>query len=83
MMALLGIAVFVAAMVLDFAETRYVLAVERKAGRDAAAWSVLMWAISCFGFVAVLNVSLWLLVPEGLGLYCGTRLALRARPCSA
>jgi len=36
MLALIAIAVFVSAMVIDFAETRYVLAVDRGAARDAA-----------------------------------------------
>ena len=81
MMALLAIAVFVSAMVIDFAEARYVLAVERRAPRDAAWWSVVMYAVGALGFVAVVNVSLYLMIPEGLGFYCGTRLALRARSC--
>jgi hypothetical protein len=81
MLALLVIAVFVSAMVIDYAEARYVMAVEREAARDAAAWSVVMYAVGCLGFVAVLQVSLWLMVPEGLGFYCGTRLALRAKRC--
>lgn len=83
MLALLVVAVFVSAMVIDYAETRYVLAVERRAARDAALWSVVMYAIGCLGFVAVLNVSLWLMIPEGLGFYCGTRIALRAHPCES
>lgn len=81
MMALLAIAVFVSAMVIDYAEARYVLAVDRGLARDAALWSVVMYAVGALGFVAVLNVSLWLMVPEGLGFYCGTRLALRAKRC--
>lgn len=81
MLALLAIAVFVSAMVIDFAEARYVLAVERGAARDAAMWSVVMYAIGCLGFVAVINVSLYLMIPEGLGFYCGTRLALRSKIC--
>lgn len=78
--ALLVIAVFLSAMVIDFAEARYVLAVERRQARDAAMWSVVMYAMGCLGFVAVLNVSLWLMLPEGIGFYCGTRLALRTNP---
>lgn len=81
MLALLAIAVFISAMVIDFAEARYVIAVERAAARDAALWSVVMYAVGCLGFVAVLNVSLYLMIPEGLGFYCGTHLALRKKPC--
>src|SRR4029077_15362635 len=79
MMGLLAIAVFASAMVIDFAEARYVLAVEERNAHRAAAWSLVMWALGCFGFVAVLDCSLWLMIPEGLGFYCGTRLALRPR----
>lgn len=81
MMALLAIAVFISAMVIDFAEARYVLAVEARDAHRAAAWSLMMWALGCLGFVAVLDCSLWLMVPEGLGFYCGTRLALRPKSC--
>lgn len=81
MLALLAIAVFVSAMVIDYAEARYVMSVERGAAREAALWSVVMYSVGCLGFIAVLDVSLWLMIPEGAGFYCGTRLALRARRC--
>jgi uncharacterized membrane protein len=81
MMALLVIAVFVSAVVIDYAETRYVLAVERGRAEAAAMWSVLMYAVGCLGFVAVLDCSLWLMIPEALGFYCGTRIALHPRRC--
>jgi uncharacterized membrane protein len=81
MLPLLVIAVFVSAVVIDYAEARYVLAVERGRADAAALWSVLMWAVGCLGFVAVLDVSLYLMIPEGLGFYCGTRIALRAHNC--
>jgi uncharacterized membrane protein len=83
MLALLAIAVFVSAMIIDFAEARYVIAVELGAANVAAWWSITMYAIGCFGFIAVLQYSLWLMVPEGLGLYCGTRLALRKDRCKS
>jgi uncharacterized membrane protein len=68
--------VFVSAMIIDFAETRYVCAVTRRDAHAAALWSLTMYAIGALGFVAVINVSLWLMVPEALGFYCGTRIAL-------
>jgi uncharacterized membrane protein len=77
MLALLAIAVFVSAMVIDFAEARYVIAVELGAANHAALWSITMYAVGCLGFIAVLQYSLWLMLPEGLGFYVGTRLALR------
>lgn len=83
MLALLTLAVFVSAMAIDYAEARYVLAVERRDARDAAMWSVAMYTLGCLGFVAVLEVSLYLMIPEALGFYCGTRLALRGKACES
>lgn len=68
--------VFVSAGIIDFAETRYVCAVNRRDAHRAALWSLIMYGVGCAGFVAVVNVSLWLMLPEALGFYCGTRVAL-------
>ena len=82
----LCVLVFVSAAVIDYAETRYVRAVRDAsdgvsgADRAAARWSVVMYAVGCLGFVAVVDVSLWLMIPEGLGFYVGTRVALHT-PC--
>lgn len=73
----LAVGVFISAMVIDYAEARYVCAVNRSDAHKAAIWSLTMYAVGALGFVAVLNLSLWLMVPEGLGFYFGTRLALK------
>jgi hypothetical protein len=79
---------FVLAASSDWLETRYVRAVheweqtsapapERAAARERAARaSVSMWLVSVLGLVTIVQVGWWVLLPEGLGLYVGTRLAL-------
>lgn len=74
---LIAVLVFFSAFVIDFAETRYITAVGERDAHRAAVWSLVMYSMGALGFVAVINLSLWLMVPEGLGFYCGTRVALR------
>ena len=74
---LLSLACFVAAFVLDAVEAVYVRAVSDSKPRRAAACSVAMYAIGCVGFFSVLSFSWWLMVPEVLGLYCGSVYAIR------
>ncbi len=73
----------------DWLETRYVRAVrawekgveptEREQARERAARSsVAMWVVSVVALVTVVEVGWWVLLPEGLGLYVGTKLALRS-----
>lgn len=67
----------------DWLETRYVRAVRAwedgdPAGRERAARSsVAMWLVGTIALVTVVQVGWWTLVPEGLGLYVGTKLAMR------
>lgn len=77
MTALLAVLAFVSAMVIDYAEARYVWAVNHGWRHRAAVWSLVMYSMGCLGFVLVLNESLWLMIPEGLGFYAGTLLAMR------
>lgn len=77
MLALLVVAVFCTGLVLDFAEARYVRAVGAGDAHGAARASVAMFVVGSLGFVAAIEVSLWLLIAEGAGLYAGTLLALR------
>jgi uncharacterized membrane protein len=77
MQILIAILVFASAFVIDFAETRYVTAVADKDAHRAAVWSIIMYSMGAVGWVAIVHVSLWLMVPEALGFYCGTRYALR------
>lgn len=73
----IALLVFASAVLIDFAETKYVCAVGRRDAHRAALWSITMYIGGCVGFVAVLDVSLLMMIPECLGLYAGTRLALR------
>lgn len=75
-LALLAIGVFVLAATLDYMDVSCTLAVTERRARAAALWSVCQYAVGAVGFVVVVKISLWLMVPEGLGLYAGTRLAL-------
>jgi hypothetical protein len=76
-LALLAVAVFISAAAIDYAEARYVRAVQERRAHLAARWSLTMWGLGCLGFVAMLRVSLWLMLPEGLGFYLGTLVAVR------
>ena len=67
---------FLLALVGDFVETKYVQAVGASDRWRAAGCSVVMWAIGAVGLVAVLEYSLWLMVPEVFGLIAGTALSI-------
>ncbi len=74
---LVGVAIFVSAIGLDFADSSNTRAVAEGRPHAAARWSLLMYAFGTFGFFSVLEVSYWLAVPEAAGLYIGTLLAVR------
>ncbi len=67
----------------DWLETRYVRAVrawedgDKTARERAARSSVLMWVVGVVALVTVVEVGWWVLLPEGAGLYVGTKLAMR------
>ena len=67
----------------DWLETRYVRAVsawergDTGARETAARSSVAMWLVSVVALVTVVEVGWWVLAPEGLGLYFGTKMAMR------
>lgn len=80
--------VFFLALASDYLETRYVRAVNAwesahhtgecvRAREQAARASVAMWAVGCIGLIAVIKVGWWVIGLEGLGLYFGTKLAMR------
>lgn len=73
---LLALAVFLAAAALDYATARYVRAVQKRERHKAARWSVVMGALGLVGFLSVIEVSIWLVAPELMGLYAGTYFAL-------
>ncbi len=67
----------------DWLETRYVRAVrawedgDATARERAARSSVAMWIVGVIAFVTIIEVGWWVLAPEGLGLYFGTKYAMR------
>lgn len=69
--------VFTGAAVSDYLEALYVTAVGERNVDKASACSMLMWLLSVIGLAAMLEVGWWVLIPEGVGLYVGTRLALK------
>lgn len=77
MYLLLAFAVFVSTVAIDFAHARYTQAVAEFRAHRAGLWSLASFGAAALAFVLVVDVSLWLMIPEGLGYYVGTRLALR------
>lgn len=77
MMVLIAILVFFSAAAIDFANTRYVMAVGEGRARAAAKWSVLQWCSSLVGFLVAVKITLWMLPVEMLGLYVGTLWSMR------
>lgn len=83
LIAAFSILAFLLAASSDWLETRYVRAVrawedgDTSARETAARSSVLMWLVGVVALVTVVEVGWWVLVPEGFGLYVGTKLAMR------
>lgn len=67
---------FVLALASDYLETHYVRAVHSRNATRAARCSVAMWLVGVIGLVAVLEVGVWVVIPEGAGLYLGTLWAM-------
>lgn len=68
---------FFAAGLGDYLETRYVLAVKDGNSNRAAFCSVAMLLVSATSLYGVLEVSPWILAPEVVGMWIGTKLAMR------
>ncbi len=76
MLVLLGIITFLAAVALDYADTSNTQAVSKGHAHQAARWSCAMYLIGLVGFYGLTRVSWWLAIPECLGLYVGSWLAI-------
>jgi hypothetical protein len=67
----------------DWLETRYVRAVrawedgDKRAREVAARSSVAMWVVGVVALATVIEIGWWTIIPEGAGLYVGTKLAMR------
>lgn len=77
MSAPLALLVLAAATALDYAYVRYQQAVASRAAARAGAWSVGVYLVGAVGFLSVVQGSVWYMVPECMGLYLGTVLAVR------
>lgn len=75
-----SLGVLVAALLYDLAYTRWMIAAGARRARTAALWSVLTYAIGLIGVASVLRGSLWLAIPEAIGLYLGTWIGIRRAP---
>jgi hypothetical protein len=64
--------VLVASFVYDFSITRYVIAVDERAGVRAGLWSVATFLVGLVGTLGIVKVSAWLILPEAIGLFFGT-----------
>lgn len=85
----LAVLAFALGVVSDYLSATYTRAVstfeasapaspERKRARDRASYAgVAIWLVGSLGLFGVVEVGWWMLVPEGVGYYIGTRLALR------
>ncbi len=74
--ALLSIAVFASAVAVEFAACNYFQALNALQANRASSWSVIWYIIGAIGYISAVKTSLWLMVPECLGLFVGTRIAI-------
>lgn len=81
--ALFSVLAFALAASSDWLETRYVRAVRAWEDGDvtarerAARSSVAMWVVGVVALATVIEIGWWTIIPEGAGLYVGTKLAMR------
>lgn len=73
------VAVFLAALAYDFANTQFLRAAALARPTAAATWSVITYAIGLIGLLGVLRYSTWLVIPEAMGLYVGTWIGVAVR----
>lgn len=83
MLTLAIIAALALGLALDVADTMHKLAVEERDGHGAGLASVTMYALGLIGAKLAIDGTMYLAIPTCVGLYIGTRLAMRrARPRS-
>lgn len=78
-MLILGVFVFFGAALVDFADVSNQQAVQENQAHRAARYSVGMYLIGMAGFLSVLEISPYFIIPEALGLYMGSIIAVRRR----
>lgn len=82
MIVLLSLLIFLGSAALDFASARYQQSLACQQAHMAGVWSVAMACIASVAYVSVVKVSYYLIIPECLGLYAGTMLAVNYRKYS-
>lgn len=73
---LLTLAVFLSAAALDYSWTRWNEACRAGERVTAANWSVAIGALGLVGFLSITKSSTWLVIPELVGWWVGTYVAL-------
>lgn len=68
---------FFAAGAGDYLEARYVRAVRDNDAEGAARNSIAMMLVGAICIYVLVEVSPWVLVPESLGMYLGTKMAMK------
>lgn len=74
---LLILTVFLSAAALDYSWSRWTDAVRLRQRIVAANWSVAIGALGLIGFLSIGKYSTWLAIPEIIGWWFGTYLAVR------
>jgi len=69
---LVGLAVFLAAVTINFSGARLDIALRERRRLAASNWSVAQWAAAALVFVIAVKESLWFLPLEAAGLWIGT-----------
>lgn len=75
--ALIALGVFVSALLIEACDTANVLAVAQGRPVAAAIASVIMYALGLIGFVAFVEVSWWMAIPEVAGLATGAYVSVK------
>jgi len=73
---LLCLAVFLSAILIDYAHPRCVVAIQAGAAHRAAGWSIVQWSGATVGFMIAVKVTFLVLPFEAAGLYAGTLIAV-------
>lgn len=77
--ALLALTVFFASALIDYIAVRFHRAREAGQRWHAGNWSVLYGLAAAIAYVAVARTGAWLIVPECLGFWVGTVLAVQPK----
>lgn len=75
-MLVLSILAFSSTFLADFAWSNYTMAASKGDARRAAVWSMAIVVIGSGGLAAFM-ISKWMVIPEAIGAFCGTYLAVR------